>query len=243
MNIIKPKPSVPTLGGVRKRPATARAFTLIELLVVVAIIAILAGLAVPGAEIVRGAARRAAATHNVKQILLGLRAYSNDSGGVYPAETNTFGEPIQNANDAFRDILEYTGYNEEIFVVPGSAWGARADQKTASPDQMLRAGENHFAYIEGLSPDARGQWPLVVDGTNGSGTYTAAQGERGGVWKGQYAIVGRLDGSAASVRLKGSDATRRYLPKFDDPAVNGLNVSAYMGNGVRLLDPAAGGGR
>lgn len=217
------------------------AFSLLELLVVVTIIAILSAVMIPGGAVVVGMAKRAAAAEHAKQIVIGLRAYSIDNGGQFPGGRNQYGQPIATSNDAFRDMLEYVDYNEKIFTVSGSMWGATADLKTTSPGEMLRPGENHFAYIAGVSPDARGQWPLVVDGTDGSGTYSEHVSERGGLWKGKYAVVGRVDGSVGPERLKG-DGEVRYLPKFDDPTKDGLNVASYMGGGARLLDPAAGTG-
>lgn len=224
-----------------KQTETSRssAFSLLELLVVVTIIAILSAVMVPAGSVVVGMAKRAAAAEHAKQIVIGLRAYSIDNGGRFPGGRNHYGQPIATSNDAFRDMLEYVDYNEKIFTVSGSMWGATADLKTTSVGEMLRPGENHFAYISGVSPDARGQWPLVVDGTDGGGTYSEQVSERGGLWKGKYAVVGRIDGSVGSERLQGDGAVR-YLPKFDDPSKNGLKVAAYMGKGARLLDPALG---
>lgn len=211
-------------------------FTLLELMVVITVIALLSAIAFPAYQGVVGMARRSAAGAQVKQILLGLRAYSIDHGGRFPDGENRFGAPIRTSNDAFRDLLEYMDDDERSFAVGGSAWGPKADNRVDPPSKMLEAGENHFAYIAGLTTDARSIWPVVVDGTNGNRGYSTLPGEPGGLWKGNYAIVGRVDGSAEAVRLSG-EGDERFIPRHDDPGANALEVERYMGPRARVLDP------
>lgn len=213
------------------------AFTLLELLIVITIIAILSAIVVPVANSVVGMARRAAAGSNARQIALGLRTYAIDHGGRFPAGGSNEKGALRNANDAFRLIIDYVDRDERLFAVPGSAWGPAADGRCDTPEETLAAGENHFAYIAGLTSDSRGTWPLVVDGTDGSGGYTVVRGQRGGVWQGRYAVVARVDGGAEAVPLRGS-GDRRYLPRHGDPERNALDVADYMGPAARLLDPA-----
>ncbi|MCG3147110.1 MAG: hypothetical protein PCFJNLEI_00547 [Verrucomicrobiae bacterium] len=61
-----------------------RAFTLIELLVVIAIIALLAALLLPSLRSARGTARRSACLNNLRQITVGLLAYTDDYQGFLP---------------------------------------------------------------------------------------------------------------------------------------------------------------
>jgi len=212
------------------------AFTLLELLIAITIIALLAGVAFPAYNHVVGMAKRANGMANVRSIILGLRSYSSDYGGDFPSTRGSSGDRISTSNDAFREIIDYVDRDERIFVMSGSGWGRRADLNTSTPEQVLKPGENHFAYIAGLNSISRGLWPIVVDGTDGSGTYSRVQGDRGGIWGGRYAVVGRVDGSAKAVPLKGGEE-RPYLPKHDDPDANALNVASYMGSGAELLDP------
>ena len=214
-------------------------FTLMELLVVITIITILAAVAMPVFQRVILSAEHNAAMQTARNIGAGLQLYAMDSQGLFPRGTNRHGEEITNANDAFRDLVPDYIDDERAFVVPKSQWGARADNKVEPPEEILKSGENHYAYVMGLSQTSRSGWPLVVDGTDGGGFYTEQEGQRGGRWLGNKATVIRVDLSAEAVRLKGS-GDRRYLPKIDDDQSNALLVEGYMPDGVTLLEPAGG---
>jgi prepilin-type N-terminal cleavage/methylation domain-containing protein len=214
------------------------AFTLIELLVVIAIIALLAAVSVPAVQQALLSAQENAALQNARQIGLGLRTYSNDYGGVYPTGTNSYGEQIKNSNDAFRSLIPTYVDNEQIFAVPRSVDGPKADNKISPYTEILKPGENHFAFIEGLDSTSNSLWPLIVDGANSQGKYTNVEGNPGGVWKGTKAIVINADSSAHLVPLLGPD-TARYIPRFDDPTQDELDLSSYMGSTAQLLEPAA----
>ncbi len=212
-------------------------FTLIELLVVISIIAILAATAVP---VINGAILRglqANALSNARQIAMALKMFANDNGGSFPSDTNSYGEKIVTSNDAFRSLVPNYTDNEQIFAVSRSKAGPKADNKTDPAQEILRPGENHFAYITGLSTTSNSNWPVVVDSTDGSGHYTTVEGDYGGTWKGMTAIAASVDGSVKIVTLQGT-GTRRFLPRFDDPTKDGLAVSDYMGSDAKLLEPA-----
>ncbi|RYX85930.1 type II secretion system protein [bacterium] len=61
-----------------------KAFSLIELLVVIAIITILAGILLPVFATVRGKARQASCTSNLRQIGNAVQMYSQDYDGYFP---------------------------------------------------------------------------------------------------------------------------------------------------------------
>ncbi|MBN8525483.1 MAG: prepilin-type N-terminal cleavage/methylation domain-containing protein [Planctomycetes bacterium] len=70
-------------------------FSLIELLVVVAIIAVLAGLLLAAIGPVKKSSRRMVCTSNLRQIGLGILAYSNDNQGFFPTynDSSCYGWP------------------------------------------------------------------------------------------------------------------------------------------------------
>jgi prepilin-type N-terminal cleavage/methylation domain-containing protein len=212
-------------------------FTLIELLVVIAIIAILAAIALPVYTTAIMNGQMTDALSNIRQIGMGLRMYANDNGGTFPATSNAYNEPINTANDAFRSLVPNYIDNEKVFTVARSKDGPKADNKIEPQTEILRPGENHFAYIQGLNQSSNSNWPVIVDGTDGSGHYTTVESNYGGVWKGTKALIARVDGGAMEVPLLGP-TTERFVPRFDDKTKDALVVTDYMGTDAKLLDPA-----
>jgi prepilin-type N-terminal cleavage/methylation domain-containing protein len=219
-----------------KRPTLHPAFTLIELLVVIAIIALLAGIAMPVYQTVLLQGKMIAALNKAKQIGTTLQIYANDHGGIFPRTKNDYDEPIVNANDAFRGLIPTYLDTESVFAVQGSKAGPTADNKVGSPAAILERGENHWAYVTGLSQTSNSSWPLVVDHTDGGGHYTTHEGTFGGTWKGTKAIVIHVDSSGTQERLMGT-GEQRYIPRTDDKMGNALQTD-YMGPDVKLLEPA-----
>jgi prepilin-type N-terminal cleavage/methylation domain-containing protein len=212
-------------------------FSLIELMTVTAIIAILAAVTFPGIQGAIRAAQMNAAMQNAKQISTGLRSWAGDYDGMFPGTVDVLTEEeFTNSNEVFRTLIPDYIDTERVFPVPGSAWGGRADGRIDDESDRLKAGENHWAYIAGLTTASRSDWPLIVDGTDGGGGYTREAGTKGGTWEGRKAIVIRVGGSAEAVPLMGDDDAR-YLPRYGYPEENALEVGAYMGEIVRLLDP------
>lgn len=219
------------------RQSQKRAFTLVELLVVMVIIAVLAGVAFPVFGNVIFTAKMNAGMQSAKQIGLALVAYAGDHDGQYPEEKNSYDETIKTSNDAFRSLIPDYCDNEAIFVVPTSQWGSNVDGKIKTASEILKPGENHFAFVSGINSTSGSMKPLVVDGTDGTGFYTRDEQRKGGAWKGQKAILIRNDNSAKLVPLKGTD-DHRFIPDTENEAVNMLDVGTTIGDGVKLLDPS-----
>jgi prepilin-type N-terminal cleavage/methylation domain-containing protein len=212
------------------------AFTLIELLVVISIIAILAGIAVPAFTGVMLNGKMTAAMNKARQIGFALRMYSNDSEGSLPGGKNAYGEPVTTSNDAFRSLVPVYLDTESVFFVSGSKAGAAADNRISPESSILERGENHWAYLSGLSGTSNSSYPLIVDHTDGSGYYTDKENTLGGLWKGTKAVVIRVDNSASTVKLMGT-GTKRFIPRTDEPNKNALQTN-YMGDDVKLLEPS-----
>ena len=211
-----------------------RGFSLLELMTVVSIMAALAAISFPGIRAAMTNAQMAQGTANIRSIAQGLRAWAADNEGVFPVEESFHGEEIVSANDAFRELVPEYIDNEKIFALARSARGPKADNRIDERDEILEPGENHYAYVAGLHDTSRSNWPLVVDGTDGSGYYVQQRGSKGGAWEGNKALVAYIGGNAEAVRLRGED-DRRYLPREGYPEENALAVE-YMGNHVELLE-------
>ena len=222
------------------KPVTRRGgFTLIELLTVVSIMAILGTIAKPALQSAMTSAQMAKATANARSIGMGLRSYAGDHDGLYPVEEDLEGNPIATSNDAFRTLIPYYVDSEKIFGLKRSAWGREADGRQADVSEILEAGENHYAYVAGLSDTSLSSLPLVVDGTNGSGVYVTERGEKGGAWEARKAIVAFVGGHAEAVVLRGPREGERYIPRDGYPEENALSLD-YLSEEVELLEPAEG---
>ncbi len=213
------------------------AFTLIELLVVISIIAILASLSMPVFTKIIMNGRQTQAMNGARQIGLGLRLYSQDYDGNYPAKKNAFDEEIKTSNDVFRSLVPTYIDNEKVFAVTGSKTGPSVDGDVSVASRIVATGENHWAYIDGLNSTSNSNWPLIVDHTDGTGSYTSTEGQLGGTWKGTKAVTVNTDMSAHIVPLLGA-ATKRFIPRYDDKSKNALALADYMGEDAKLLEPA-----
>ena len=213
------------------------AFTLVELLVVIVIIGILVGISVPIYQTTIKTAQMNALVQNGRQIGIALRLYAGDSDGQFPVTTNSLGEPIVTSNDAFRSLVPAYLDNEKVFVTARSKTGNKCDNKIEPASEIVKAGENEFAFIAGLNTTSNSNWPLLVDGTDGNGKYTDQETEFGGTWGGTKQVVINVDGSAGIVKTKGT-GTSRVLPRFNDETKDALAVSEYMGSAALLLNPA-----
>ncbi len=198
------------------------AFTLIELLVVISIIAILAGIALPvfGSVQVKGAQTKALS--NAKQIGTALRLYAVDNNGVYPSYTLTSGKPtatqVSDSNTAFAQLVPDYLPNEDIFWLTKSKWClvTPPDNKmdpagTDTPTETLKAGENEWAYVLGLTDTSNPSFPVIADGFISGGasshTYSINETDKGGVWKAKNSIVVRGDTSGAVAKVDRSTKT------------------------------------
>ena len=193
---------------------------------------------------IKGAQTKALA--QAKQIGLALKLYAGDNNGVYPRQ----GVPPEmrdapaNSNQAFACLFPTYTQSEALFANKASAYQTRQPDEvidnpyTGKPVKTLEPGENVYGYVMGLTEQDNPESPLVVDGTDGTGHYVTDPKKRGGVWKGQRAIVVHLDNSCSLETLVGP-ANARFIPLAHDDHTQSLLDAAYLrANKTRLLDPA-----
>ena len=182
-----------------------------------------------------------------KQIGLALKIFAEDHDGNYPRQ----GVPLEiqaspaNSNQTFACLFPIYLTSESIFANKLSAYQTRAPDNvidspyTGKPIKTLEPGENVYGYIMGLTDKDSPNFPLVVDGTDGTGHYVTDPKKRGGVWKGSKAIVIHLDNSGVLETLVGPDHAR-FIERAPGDRTHNLLDSAYLkDNHTRLLDPAA----
>ena len=229
------------------RKAAAAGFTLIELLIVITIIAVLAGIALPAYNGVKERGDQTKDLSNAKQIAFALRQFAVDHNGAYPAKgpAATYDDPGATtlaagafSNDAFWWLFPNggeSGYlqNEQIFAVTGSAYTKstpdnRLDASNdATRNNTLRAGENSYAYVSGLTDTSNSTFPLLADGfIPGGTTYDASKANPGGVWAAKKAIVVFCDSSGQIMRV---DPTSRQVQRTT--AAGKANLFADTGDG------------
>lgn len=123
---------------------------------------------------------------NASNINKALTLYAQDHEGKFP-------EGVHSSNEAFRQLFRGRYLEiEKPFHVPGSAWHAASPGGRGPDDdlgaalnfaQCLEAGENHWAYVSGLTQTDSSKLPIIVDGfvPGTQGTYTDNRKEKGGV--------------------------------------------------------------
>jgi prepilin-type N-terminal cleavage/methylation domain-containing protein len=220
----------------------SRGFTLIELLVVISIIAIIAALAFPGFAAIIRKARMASQASNGRQIYLAMRNYAGETShnGQFP----TYGDPddantiVASSNQAFELLLPRYVDNKSVFANKNSAWCRPVAQSPGTADKVL-PGESDWAYVRGLRDTSRSNWPILANAfAQGSTTYVADPGKRGGVWQGTDAVVVWAGGNAEVVQTRDQGGAF-FVKRADKPSSNAFEKEGDWLNGdeVQVLHP------
>jgi prepilin-type N-terminal cleavage/methylation domain-containing protein len=197
---------------------TTSAFTLIELLVVITIIAILASIAFPVFNTVTERANQTKDLSNIRQVGVALKLFAGDHSGNFPVtrDPDGTGNPdITTANQAFRTLFPAYLTTEDIFAVKGSAYTKtnpdnKIDQNPSGGiySDTLKAGENSYAYVLGLTETSNSSFPVVADGfvdpVGVPPQYSADKSVKGGVWGAKRSVVLNCDGSANNLVCDGT---------------------------------------
>ena len=150
---------------------TNSAFTLIELLVVITIIAILASIALPVFNGVTERANQTKDLSNAKQVGVARKLFASDNNGFFPrsyrAQITTARRHV--ADECERSVLvALPNYlqSEDVFTVAASKRTPKnPDNKIDAGDagierDTLKAGENTYAYVAGLTDTSNPAFPL-----------------------------------------------------------------------------------
>lgn len=116
----------PVLAPPARREAVRNAFTLIELLVVIAIIAILAAMLLPALACSKEKAKRIACVSNLRQAVISLNLYGNDSQDHVPSGRDNLGgwHSIRISSISYSNLIGYTG-NFKIMDCPNFTFGTQ----------------------------------------------------------------------------------------------------------------------
>lgn len=198
------------------------AFTLIELLVVITIIAILASIALPVFNGVTERANQTKDLSNAKQIGIALKLFAADNNGFFPSKqpavdyNDAAATVPSNSNDAFWWLIPNYLQSEDVFMVPGSAWTPSNPDNTVDPagsanrNETLKAGENNYAYVTGLTDTSNPAFPLMGDGfTSSIPVYDTNKSNQGGVWAAKKAIVVFCDASGQIMKVASDKKVKR----------------------------------
>lgn len=183
---------------------------------------------------------------NCRQVILSIRLYAADEGGIYP-DAKVPG--LQYSNAAFRElIVSGSLLDEEIFGCRLSPF--MPDGDIGEKPNYVRAvepGENHWAMTKGLTDSSPLGIPLVYENpveATWPPTWNAdAAGKqvKGRSWNGGKVIIGTSDSSVELMKLESREGAKVTLkPLGQEGKPGGLfgQFSRPDGSKYEVLDVA-----
>jgi prepilin-type N-terminal cleavage/methylation domain-containing protein len=141
-------------------------FTLVEILVVIAIIALLAGVALPAVTGALKKAKENAAMQTAHGLGLALFQYANDNSQIYPGNTTGANAvTLASSNDAFKLLVpSYISNTDALFIA--GAGGSKNNVSTSTTTFTLAAGTVSWDLTvhqagDGLTTNDPDQTPVV----------------------------------------------------------------------------------
>jgi hypothetical protein len=180
--------------------------------------------------------------NNGRQIYIALRTYADETGhdGRFPAAhgTGASRELFANSNDALASLLPKYLDDKKAFFNRRSAYCVKLPENPETKNQLL-AGECDWAYVRGLGRDTRADWPVLANAfAPGTTTYVPDPGKKGGVYRGENAVVIWAGGSAEVVETK-KKGDVYFAKRPDKPDANVFEKDGdwLKGDDVKVLEP------
>lgn len=167
-------------------------------------------------------AAQATTSNNCRQIIMALRIYANDNGGVYPDAKIP---NVKTSNEVFRALIrKEIILDERIFGGKMSLYHPDGSIGEA-PDyaEALQSGENHWMMASNYQTTTPGHFPFVFENAMSSDwpliwrKYNGMLIAPGRVWRGGKIIVGCADGSVNLETLEETSAGYQLPETFLKP--------------------------
>ena len=171
---------------------------------------------------------------NIRQIGVALKLFAGDHAGNFPKtkDPDSTGAPdITTSNEAFRTLFPSYLTTEDIFAVKASAYTVNTPDNTIDQNptggnytETLKAGENSYSYILGLTETSNALFPVVTDGfadpVAAPPAYVTDKTQKGGVWAAKRAVVLNCDGSVNNLVCDGTILAPTRVPTAGGARIN-----------------------